>query len=223
MPGFALAAIREIGRADVVQMHTPMLETLLVALLCRPLSTPLVMSHHGDLVLPAGLFNRFTERSVTAMMGAAGRLADRVTTYSDDYAAHSAFLQQFADHLTAIAPPVTIPAPVPDQVRAQRAELGLEGKRIVGFAGRFVEEKGFDFLLAAVPLIKQHVPEVHFLFAGETNVAYERFYRHARASDRAAPRRYHAAGLIRDPQTAGQLSTRCATCSRCRRGPTALP
>ena len=113
MPGFALAAVREIVRADVVQMHTPMLESLLVALLCRLLGTPLVMSHHGDLVLPAGRFNRFTERSVTAMMGGAGRLADRVTTYSDDYAAHSAFLQQFADHLTAIAPPVTIPAPIP--------------------------------------------------------------------------------------------------------------
>jgi len=209
MPGFPFAAVREIMRTDVVHIHTPMLESLLVALLCRLLGKPLLMSHHGDLVMPAGPFNRFTERVVTAMMRAAGKLADRVTTYSDDYAAHSAFLQQFADRLTAISPPVKIPPPNADAVRALRAELGLEDRRLVGFAGRFVEEKGFDFLIAALPLIKARVPDVHFVFAGETNVAYERFYNRLEPEIERHREDITLLGLIRDPQKLANFYAMC--------------
>ena len=116
MPTFPGIVAAQIRRHDVVHIHTPMMESLLVASLCRAQGKPLVMTHHGDLVMPAGLFNQATERVVTALMSGAGRLADRVTTYSDDYAAHSKFLQQFASHLVAMSPPVSIPQPQPTQV-----------------------------------------------------------------------------------------------------------
>ncbi|HEX6288537.1 MAG TPA: glycosyltransferase [Herpetosiphonaceae bacterium] len=209
MPQFPMAAAREIAAHDVVHMHTPMFESALVAALCRALSTPLLMTHHGDLVMPAGPFNQFTQKAVTELMNIGGRLANRVSTYSHDYAAHSRFLQQFADKLVAIYPPITIPAPQPEAVAAWRSELGLNGRPLVGFAGRFVEEKGFDFLLDAIPLIKAQIPGVHFVFAGETNVAYEKFY------ERLAPQiEQHRdditlLGLLRDPQQLANFYAMC--------------
>ena len=71
-----------------------------------------------------------------------------------------------------------------------------------------MEEKGFDFLLAAVPLIKQRVPNVHFVFAGETNVAYERFFETLKPTI-AGRDDLTLLGLIRDAQ---QLATFYALC-----------
>jgi glycosyltransferase involved in cell wall biosynthesis/ubiquinone/menaquinone biosynthesis C-methylase UbiE len=209
MPQFPAAALREIAAHDVVHMHTPMFESALVALLCRALNTPLLMTHHGDLVMPAGPFNQFTEKAVTALMSIGGHLADRVSTYSHDYAGQSRFLQQFSAKLEAVYPPITIPPPQPEAVAAWRAELGLQDKLLIGFAGRFVEEKGFDFLLDAIPLIKARIPKAHFVFAGEINVVYETFY------ELCAPKiEQHRAdltllGLLREPQRLANFYAMC--------------
>ncbi|HYF65955.1 MAG TPA: glycosyltransferase family 4 protein, partial [Herpetosiphonaceae bacterium] len=159
-PAFPLAAAKLIRSHDIVHVHTPQLEALLASSLCKILGRPLLMTHHGDLIMPDGAINRVIEAAVTGQMLLAGKLATAVSAYSRDYAGNSAFLQHFKDKLTYIYPPVELPAPQPDAVAAWKTELGLDGRPVVGFAGRFVEEKGFDFLLQAMPLIAEAFPEV---------------------------------------------------------------
>lgn len=53
---------------------------------------------------------------------------------------------------------------------------------IFGFAGRFVEEKGFDILFQAIPMIMKQLPQAHFVFAGELNMGYEDFFGQHKAS-----------------------------------------
>ena len=176
MPGFPAAAARLIAEHDIVQIHTPMLETMLVTGLARALGKPSLITHQGDLVMPAGVFNSVVQKSVASAMTAGLHLASRVVVHSADYGRHSAFLAPISHKLDAIYPPVELPAPQPEVVAAWRSDLGLDGKKLIGFAGRFVEEKGFDFLLRAMPLVRQRIPEAHFLFAGETKVVYEPFF-----------------------------------------------
>jgi glycosyltransferase involved in cell wall biosynthesis/ubiquinone/menaquinone biosynthesis C-methylase UbiE len=176
MPGFPAAAVRLIAEHDIVQVHTPMLETMLVTGLARALGTPSLITHQGDLVMPAGLFNSIVQKSVVSTMSVGLLLANRVVVHSADYGRHSAFLAPISHKLDAIYPPVDLPAPQPSVVAAWQSELGLDGKKLIGFAGRFVEEKGFDFVLRAIPLVRQRIPEAHFLFAGETQVVYEPFF-----------------------------------------------
>ena len=135
-PTFPAMAARRIAAHDIVQIHTPLLESLLVALLCRRARRPLVLTHHGDLVLPSGFTNRIIEHVVSGFMSQAGRLADRVTAYSRDYAEHSDFLASLYPKLSYIYPPVELPQPDRDEAARWRRELGLEGGRLVGFAGR---------------------------------------------------------------------------------------
>ena len=208
-PAFPYAAARLIAEHDVVQIHTPLAEALVVALLCKALGRPLMMTHHGDLVMPAGLLNQAIERIAFVLLRTTGQLADVVTSYSRDYADHSRLLQSFPDKIACIYPPVSIPAPDPDAALAWRAALGLENRLLIGFAGRWVEEKGFDYLLQALPLIRATYPEAHLVYAGEPHVVYEDFY--ARCLPLIEAQRDHLTflGLIRDPQRMANFYAMC--------------
>jgi glycosyltransferase involved in cell wall biosynthesis/ubiquinone/menaquinone biosynthesis C-methylase UbiE len=208
MPSFPATVARLIAEHDIVQMHTPMLEIMLVAGLARALGKPALITHQGDLVMPAGLFNSVVQKSVASAMTAGLHLSSRVVVHSADYGRHSAFLAPIRHKLDAIYPPVDLPAPQPEAVAAWRSELGLDGKKLIGFAGRFVEEKGFDFLLRAMPLVRQRIPEAHFLFAGETQVVYEPFFerwRHLAEQQEQIT----ALGLIRDAQRLANFYALC--------------
>jgi len=208
-PAFASAAWRQAQRHDLVLLHTPMLEALPVALICRALGRPLVVVHHGDLVMPDGLGNRLVERVTSASMTAAARLARKVTSYSLDYAENSPFLLPVRRKLAAIPPPVDIPVPDLAAAAAWRAELGLAGKQVIGFAGRFVEEKGGDVLLRALRLLLATNPDAHLVFAGETNVVYEDFFARCRPLFDAVADRVTLLGLLREREQLARFYALC--------------
>lgn len=180
MPSFPAALWQEVRRADLVHLHSPMAEAGLVALVCRATRTPLVVTHQGDVVMPGGLVNQAVQRGMRAMLAATFRSADRVVTHNDDYLRHSLTAVAGSRSL-AIEPPVPFAPAEPAAADRFRARHGLEGVPVVGFAGRWVEEKGFDVLLRAAPLVLRERPDTRFVFAGEREVAYESF------SERCAP------------------------------------
>ena len=179
-PTLPLAVARLARSHDVVQIHTPLMEAQLVASICRRLSRPLLMTHQGDLVMPSGISNQLIERIGTSLLSGAARRAVVVSTLSRDYAESSEFLRPFAQKVRAIYPPLDIPRPDRAAAAAWRRELGLESRVLIGFAGRFVEEKGFDYLLAAIPELAARMPEIHFVYAGDENVVYENFFERCR-------------------------------------------
>jgi glycosyltransferase involved in cell wall biosynthesis len=209
VPGLPLALARLLPRTDVLQLHTPLPEALLVAGLARAFGVPFVMTHHGDVVMPSSLREKTIEAAAFAVLSGAARLAGAVTSYSDDYAASSRLLQGVREKVRTIRPPVLLPAPDRDASARWREELGLAGKSVVGFAGRFVEEKGFDVLLRALPLLCARVPDVRLVFAGEPNVHYERFFERCRPLVEAAGERLVLLGLLRDPQRIADFHAMC--------------
>lgn len=209
MPTYPLAAWKLIRSHDLVQFHTPMLESWLVTLLADLAGKPSIMTHHGDLVMPAGLFNRVVESTVTWQMRRAQRRADRITAYTRDYAENSVFLRPFLDKVVCIYPPIEFPRPDLVAAATWRRQLGLDGCRTVGFAGRWVEEKGFDILLKAIPLVARRIPDVKFVYAGEVNVVYERFFHRCRPLLEAQRDHVIMLGLILDRQRLAQFYALC--------------
>jgi len=209
MPSFPFVAYRLIKEHDVVQLHTPLMESPLVTTLAKMLGKKVLFTHHGDLVMPAGLFNQFVEVVVTWLMTQALKGSARISIHSKDYADHSPFLSPFKEKLAYIYPPIEIPLPIPEQVAAWRHELQADDDELIGFAGRFVEEKGFDFLLKSIPYVLQRVPNAKFIYAGDYNVVYESFFE----------KWYHLierwrdnvilVGLIRDPQKMANFYAMC--------------
>jgi glycosyltransferase involved in cell wall biosynthesis len=209
MPSFPTAAYRLIGMHDIVHVHIPMLETWLVTEMARRQGVPSVVLNHGDLIMPDGLVNQFIQRALRAMMTRGLEAASAVTVHTEDYAQHSEFVWPFHDKLHCMFPPAEISIANPVGVRALRDRLGLGDAPVVGFAGRFVEEKGFDYLLQAVPLVAAEIPDARFAFAGERFVVYESFYQKwahlfDQQRDRVIP-----LGLLHDPQELADFYAMC--------------
>jgi glycosyltransferase involved in cell wall biosynthesis len=209
MPSFASTIWRLVREHDVVQTHTPMLETWLVAQLAHRAGRKMLMTHHGDLIMPSGLWNQMVQRCVGYMLDRGAAAADVISIYTEDYAAHSSFLRPYRDKLAYIFPPVVFPQPDDAAVAAWREELGLNGRPVIGFAGRFVEEKGFDYLLQAMPLVRRAFPDAVLAFAGECNVVYEDFY--GRCLPLIEAQRDHLAllGLLTDAQRVADFYAMC--------------
>ena len=60
--------------------------------------------------MPSGWVNGLANRAVLWMNRMAGRFADKVVVYTEDYAAYSFFLPEFKPKQAIIQPPVELPA-----------------------------------------------------------------------------------------------------------------
>ncbi len=167
MPTFLPTAARLIRSHDVVHMHLPVLEATGIAALTRGFRKRLILTHHTDLTLPIGRVNRLAERVVFASGIGAGRLADRVVTYTHDRAAISPTIAHMRQKTEIVYPPVEIGAPTPSSASRFRSSHGIGPGPIIGFAGRFAEEKGCDDILRSIPLVRETFPNATYAFAGE--------------------------------------------------------
>lgn len=176
MPAYPWAAHGLIEEHDVVWVSTPMLETALLAFLAERLGKKVVATHHGDLVLPKGLLNAFITKTMFALYSYMAKRAGRIIAYSQDYADHSYYLMPFREKVSVNYPPVSMPLPEPDKVVELRAKWSYNGGPVLGYAGRFVEEKRPDLLIRALDVINQKYPDVRVVFAGEYDIKYESFW-----------------------------------------------
>lgn len=173
MPSYPWAMWGLLRLHDVVWLNLPLLETGLTAVLKGITGRGLIATHHGDLVLPTGFFNRFIERVVFGMYAYMANRAHRIVGYSHDYADHSYYLQPFRDKVSVIYPPILMPEPDVERVAELRAQWQHNDGPIIGYAGRFVQEKRPDLLIKALDVINQTYPNARVVFAGEYDIAYE--------------------------------------------------
>jgi glycosyltransferase involved in cell wall biosynthesis len=161
---------------DIVLINTPFTNVAPISLLAKRARKKLLVFHHGDLILTPGFFNRLLERIFDLSMAIALKKADKVSTYTEDYARHSRVLKPYLSKFQ----PIIIPPAFPIKNKPLTSSSTLQNLRdqypiLCGFAGRFVEEKGFDLLLKAIPEICRNSP-VHFLYVGKKHMGYENFY-----------------------------------------------
>ena len=209
MPSYPLRIYQLLRTHDVVNIHIPLLETALVAKLAGLAGVNIIATHHGDLILPSGIFNRMITRILFAFYQYLARRAARIIGYSDDYANNSYYLRPFRDKVLPIFPPVTMPEPQPERVCQLRREWRRGYGPLIGFSGRFVQEKRPDLLIRSLEVINRRHPKARIVFAGEYDIRYEGTWRR----HRQLVQRYHDQllflGLIRDKQELANFYAAC--------------
>jgi glycosyltransferase involved in cell wall biosynthesis len=173
MPAYPWAALGLMLQHDVVWISTPMLETALTSILAMLARRKVVVTHHGDLILPKGTINQFISKTMFAMYKFMAKRAGRLVAYSQDYANHSYYLTPFMEKVTPIYPPIHMPQHNPERTRELREQWSREGGPVIGFSGRFVEEKRPDLLIKALEVINKTYPNARVVFCGEYEIPYE--------------------------------------------------
>jgi glycosyltransferase involved in cell wall biosynthesis len=209
MPAYPWAAFKLMKEHDVVSIHTPMLETALIAMLSKLTRKKLVITHHGDLILPQGFTNRLIRNTMFFMYKMAARQASRVLAYSQDYADNSYYLQPFMDKVTPNFPPIHMPLPNPHRVEELRSEWSKEGGPVIGFAHRFVEEKRPDLAIRALEVINKTYPNARMVFAGEHKIAYENTWERQQPLVNQFREQLIFLGLLEDQQELANFYAAC--------------
>ncbi|MEQ8673489.1 MAG: glycosyltransferase family 4 protein [Aggregatilineales bacterium] len=173
MPMYPFAAYLLMRQHDVVSVHTPMLETGLLSVLGMLTGRKLIPTHHGDLILPDGAVNKFIRNTMFALYKFMANRAPKIVAYSDDYADNSYYLKPFREKVHVIYPPIHMPPVNPERAAQLRAEWSHEGGPVIGYGGRFVQEKRPDLLIKSLEIINQKYPNARIVFAGEFDIPYE--------------------------------------------------
>lgn len=161
-----------VSRFDIVFINSPSANMLPFSLIAKLFGKKLIIFNQGDLILPDGPVNALISIIFRISSYISCFLADIVSTYSQDYAESSYVLKPYLYKCRPFLMP-------PDEVYFSQRKTDKKRKENdirFGFAGRFVEEKGFDVLFEAIPLIKKEIPQAKFIFAGEAHMTYENFF-----------------------------------------------
>ncbi len=209
MPAYPKALYQLMREHDVVSVHTPTPETALIAAISMLTGKHVVVTHHGDLILPGGLVNRLIQGAMFAMYTLLARRASRILAYSQDYADHSYYLQPFKDKVSVVYPPIQMPPPNLQHVEALRAEWSRDGSPVIGYAGRFVEEKRPDLAIRALEVVNQTYPDARLVFAGQYIIPYEDTWERQQALVKQYEDQLVFLGLMPDPQDVADFYAAC--------------
>lgn len=140
-PAFVPLSLKLAKQSRVVNLHLPMLEASLIAVLLR--DVPIVSTYHIDLWLAPTLFNRIQIAGVNMSARYTLRKSAHVVVNSDDQAKFSIMWPTIKSNSWS-----SISAPCLDPRGGRDVYRDGPGYH-VGFLGRIVPDKGIEFLIEA--------------------------------------------------------------------------
>lgn len=177
--------IKKVSSKSVVIINSPNSNILFYSILAKMFGKKLSIYHQADILLPRQTGNRlvhyFIERIFDLSTIPSVLLADTISSFTRDYASFSRVLRFGLYKFRPYIPHVTLSKETPTTQFKNRLDVLAKKHTLIGISGRFVEEKGFDVLFQAIPLILKKVPNAHIIFAGKKVVEYEPFYERHKA------------------------------------------
>ncbi len=199
MPGFLWRCFRACHDADVVNLHLPQVEAALVAIYARLVARkPVYTTYQCDLELPPGLARTLFTPLIKLSHLTTVIFSNRVICTSDDYVTASRFLRHFRSRIDIVYPPCARLEPGTAKVPLDIAE----GQRLIGFVGRFAEEKGVEYIIAAMPQVLESHPDAVLAFVGEPNAVGEQVYQRIRPQIEAMDEKIRLLGVLEESELA---------------------
>jgi len=175
---FPFQVLKEMLKNETVIAYLPLQEIIFITMFAKLFRKKLYLVHNGDLVLPreGGILNRILEKVYYLSSAFAIKNSEGIVVHTEDYAENSKLLSRYKQKWIVAQPPVLIPKINQADMDDFKKIKKIPKKRLIGFSGRFVEEKGIEFLLDAIPLVLKKVSKAHFVLAGQYKVGYENYW-----------------------------------------------
>lgn len=172
MPWYLLHAVREVKNNDLVWINLPQAEGLLVAIAAKLFGKRIVVTLHCLPLLPSGWQRVLFQKLFDLLNNLTIWLTDKVVYYTKDYAENTPELWHFPEKSEYISPP--IPGVGSKEYGVRKIKKNEE--MIVGFAGRVAEDKGVEYLIKAIQLMKESGRDVRLIMAGSRSAVGENRY-----------------------------------------------
>lgn len=168
MPTLYKIAREWIKWADVVNLHLPQFESILLSQLANKFRKPVLVTYHCDLIVSGGGVLDILAVKVTNKIGEkVVENASLIVQNSLDYAEHSPVLSRFLEKVIEVPTPVKMSTTPGEKVDAFRQKFGIKkDEKVIGLAGRVAAEKGYEYLAMALPAILEVYPEARVVHAG---------------------------------------------------------
>lgn len=159
---FIYKAIKISKDYDVVNIHAPMLELGIINSFIK--KRQVISTYHCDIDLEKGFFNDLIKKIMNFSNSVGLKNSFKVLVTTLDYGKHSKIASKYLDKLIEVRTPIKEYFPV--KVHKNK------DKKIIGFCGRIVMEKGIDVLIKAYKIIKETREDIKLLIGGDyANVA----------------------------------------------------
>lgn len=178
MPRYVFYAFCLVRCADAVFICLPQFEGFIVALLAKLFRKRVCCAYVCEISLSLGGFSWFIEQLLHVANFVSMIIADNIITFTEDYARSTNLLRYVWGKTIYILPPVlSLQVHREEKVRLSK-KLPRMPKHIIGFVGRFATEKGIEYLLQAIPILKKRVQkDFLILIAGPSDPVGEEKYR----------------------------------------------
>lgn len=172
MPWYIFQAIREIKSHDLVWINLPQAEGLIVALMSKLFGKKIVTTVHCLPLLPDGWQRFLFQKLFDLLNNFVIKLSDQVIYYTKDYAENTKELLHIHSESNYILPPIIMS----NEQKVMSNEKRGKKKTVIGFAGRIAEDKGLEYLLEALSILKKEGKKVELLIAGNMTAVGEMAY-----------------------------------------------
>jgi glycosyltransferase involved in cell wall biosynthesis len=167
-----------INDNDVVVINLPQAEGLIPAILARILHKKLVAIYHAKVVLRGGWRDKLIERVLETINTIIMLLSHQVVTYTDVYAKTLEPYEMIKHKLAAVYPPIQVPTINQELAREIKKKIPTKAKVVLGMAARLAEDKGFENIIRAMPLLEKKwgKDKVVVVVAGSKTAVGEKHY-----------------------------------------------
>ena len=141
-----------VKNTDVVIIHLPQVEGIFSVLYAKLFGKRVLIFYHCDVILPKGIINKCL------------KYADTILHSTKDFAEHSRLLQIFHEKIEFTYPPIK------DYKAYNRIKKLLIMKTRskycyrIGIVARIAADKGFEYLLEAIPLLQKKLKKKFMIF-----------------------------------------------------------
>jgi len=136
--------------ADIVIINLPQAEGWIPALAAKLTHKKVIAIYHCEVQTGNWWLQQIIEIANWMSLG----LADKIVTYTRDYAARAKLLAGLLGKTLYVYPPLPKLGAKPEIQKMIKKKIG-EGKIVIGVAARLASEKGVEYLLRAIPYLKR--------------------------------------------------------------------
>ena len=178
---FVSKSVREVKLSDTVIVNLPQFEGFIPAIIGKLTGKKVFAIYHCEVKLPSGIINYFLENCLNFANSLSLFLADAIITYTRDFAGNSRTLRVFDKKVKTIYPPIYRPVVDKRVQKIIREKIGKKSFLTIGVAARLAAEKGIEYLLEAIPILKKEFriqnSEFRILIAGSMDPVGEEKYK----------------------------------------------